>query len=1282
MVLPVELFKACCGSVAKITGFAALDPMAGTASKNTFEYLARYNVSAEDLQLMYWAALQRAPYMLELSLQDFENIEKKLTPIAIEGKIDVRILQNKIIQVCQKLRTPEVVDELGTGFDAPQIQNAFLEVTLGKEIFSIPDTFVFYLNKITGFDPSDASFNFLVQKGVLFHTIDYQFRLILLNDARMKVLNTFNSYTKMKLRLNLLGKQITAKEKQRVQIASSNEKEAKILAEEIIYYQNALKKMTIFVEDQKNVLETLQSIADTLEHQTSTDILDKVKDLPLQQNKVKKDSSEGGEVSDSVEEVSRLTKQAMEFLGADRIEFSHSLLGPILEKEKPKIEKARTVFEKIPNTYTQKPFFANRLGVILNAIGYPDKAAEYFRRALVLLPNSNKQERGPIESNLFHALLNRGSFDAALRYMLESLEAGSEECNLFDVERYVPQKILGVGGMGVTFLCNDLYEERKSVVKTLWRYATGGLKETFAEAFMAKKVDDPRIIKIYDIGRHRANRPFIVMEFCSGIDLQRYIQEVKQGKPLDISEALTIILEVAKGLAVAHKQNPPIIHRDIKPNNILYSPEKQTVKIIDFGIACMLPNPEEISRSITRSTASVIAKNIAGTWGYMSPEQQRGDTELTARCDIFSMGKTLMFLLTGKTPPPENIFALNPQVRETIGELVGYCLMPHAEERYTAEQAISKIQEIKERLQRKNSMASFNSATVVEDSNTSVSSSFPLPPLDIIEELAPLEASEVEDAIEAIPEESSHSNKDIDDVQVEEIQEDNLASEPEQGFGLEEIMQVNKNTPKIPSAMPVDISAKAAPPSAKAAPPSAKAVPPSAKAAPPFAKAAPPSAKAAPPSAKAAQSESNDGMEALFDSADLVAAEEETTSPSMEIQLDADALTQEATTLKYPNGNFDLSGGMDLEEPPQQMSIPQNLQENEESQENDSQENFEQMSESSDEANFDEQPMSNVLYDLPEETVPAEAASEVSESTEAEEPAEANVAEDDFDEAGEYLRPKKPLPKIDLPAGYKWDGNIVICEKDGATMFYIPPGVFTMGYLGEDGATPESPEHDVNLDGYLIDECPVTWYQYNIFCDETKRKKPPQECWEMDESQPVVNVSFDDAQAYASWAIKSLPTEAQWEKAAKGGHFFDGDTNMMLKNKEPKRRYPWGNDFPNTNDEWFANCLGEPKYGCRMPSPVGSFPKGSSPYGCLDMAGNIWEWCLDWYDENYYKTSPASNPRGPKTGKGRVLRGGCWNSEVDKITTTFRCWMEPDLWWNIVGFRTVKNFMITKSKGE
>jgi formylglycine-generating enzyme required for sulfatase activity len=154
---------------------------------------------------------------------------------------------------------------------------------------------------------------------------------------------------------------------------------------------------------------------------------------------------------------------------------------------------------------------------------------------------------------------------------------------------------------------------------------------------------------------------------------------------------------------------------------------------------------------------------------------------------------------------------------------------------------------------------------------------------------------------------------------------------------------------------------------------------------------------------------------------------------------------------------------------------------------------------------------------------------------------------------------------------------------------------------------------------------------------------------------PVVGVSWPEAEAYCKWLSANtgknyrLPTEAEWEKAARG---MDG------------RKYPWGNEW----DE--ARCN---SFECNLnrTSPVGIFLQGESPYSCRDMAGNVWEWCGDWYSEEYYGTSPDKNPRGPETGSGRVLRGGYWDGYAQDCRSAYRSDASPAYRGDHVGFRLV-----------
>ncbi|MFQ5600138.1 MAG: formylglycine-generating enzyme family protein [Candidatus Krumholzibacteriia bacterium] len=200
-------------------------------------------------------------------------------------------------------------------------------------------------------------------------------------------------------------------------------------------------------------------------------------------------------------------------------------------------------------------------------------------------------------------------------------------------------------------------------------------------------------------------------------------------------------------------------------------------------------------------------------------------------------------------------------------------------------------------------------------------------------------------------------------------------------------------------------------------------------------------------------------------------------------------------------------------------------------------------------------------------------------------------------------------------------------------MVFVPAGEFTMGRDHED--SDESPVRRVWLDAFYIDRTEVTNAQFKAFCDATGRLYTNNPHWDDDyflgkPDYPVINITYDQARAYCAWANKRLPTEAEWEKAARG-------TEGQL--------YPWGNEWT----EQVANLWGDQgeQDHFRRTAPVGSFPAGASPYGAVDMVGNVWEWCADWFDEDYYSRAPNRNPPGPaEPTPWRVVRGGGFSSPL------------------------------------
>jgi formylglycine-generating enzyme required for sulfatase activity len=251
---------------------------------------------------------------------------------------------------------------------------------------------------------------------------------------------------------------------------------------------------------------------------------------------------------------------------------------------------------------------------------------------------------------------------------------------------------------------------------------------------------------------------------------------------------------------------------------------------------------------------------------------------------------------------------------------------------------------------------------------------------------------------------------------------------------------------------------------------------------------------------------------------------------------------------------------------------------------------------------------------------------------------EIHVAANQRAEVSIDIEPLRPEPPRDVRG------------EDVAEMVLVPAGEFWMG--GDDGESHEKPRHRVYLDPFHIDKYEITNRLYQRFISATGHREP--RSWNdsrwNDPQQPVVGVSWHDAEAYCRWAGKRLPTEAEWEKAARG---TDG------------RQYPWG-------EQWDASRANSTDTKRGRTAPVGSYPSGASPYGVQDMAGNVWEWVADWFDANYYGASPERNPRGPDFGAAKVLRGGSWYHQPPNLRSSLRTHFWPDNRFDDFGFRCAK----------
>jgi len=229
-----------------------------------------------------------------------------------------------------------------------------------------------------------------------------------------------------------------------------------------------------------------------------------------------------------------------------------------------------------------------------------------------------------------------------------------------------------------------------------------------------------------------------------------------------------------------------------------------------------------------------------------------------------------------------------------------------------------------------------------------------------------------------------------------------------------------------------------------------------------------------------------------------------------------------------------------------------------------------------------------------------------------------------------------------------------IVDSKGVLMRLVPAGNFIMG--SDTGYDNEKPVHTVYLDDFYIDKYEVTNALYKA-CVEAGACQPPNKTSSVTrdsyygnsqyDNYPVIYVDWDDAKSYCQWRSIDLPTEAQWEKAARG---TDG------------RKYPWGNNI----DQTYANY----KDTMGDTTAVGSYENGQSPSGVYDMAGNVWEWVADWYLDTYYLDTPLTNPPGPTSGEFRVLRGGSWHNDETIVTSSNRGWNQTEYFDNVdFGFR-------------
>jgi formylglycine-generating enzyme required for sulfatase activity len=245
-----------------------------------------------------------------------------------------------------------------------------------------------------------------------------------------------------------------------------------------------------------------------------------------------------------------------------------------------------------------------------------------------------------------------------------------------------------------------------------------------------------------------------------------------------------------------------------------------------------------------------------------------------------------------------------------------------------------------------------------------------------------------------------------------------------------------------------------------------------------------------------------------------------------------------------------------------------------------------------------------------------------------------------------------PAPRVQILPG---------SGPDPAPMVLVEAGPFPRGSAAGQGEDDERPQRLIHLSAFALDRFAVSVAQYRKCVQASACSVPDGEklcTYPMPDhdTHPVNCVSWDQASAYCKWAGKRLPTEAEWEKAARG---------------TDARIFPWGQQDPNCSLANFA--LGNERYCRSQTVPVGDCASSASPYGAVQMAGNVFAWVADWHDREYYRVSPERDPTGPVLGKYRVVRGGSWFSPAVDLRATMRGLIPPAVRLNYVGFRCAKD---------
>lgn len=786
--------------------------------------------------------------------------------------------------------------------------------------------------------------------------------------------------------------------------------------------------------------------------------------------------------------------------------------------------------------------------------------------------------------------------------------------------RYVIQSVLGQGGMGTVYLGADRNLPGRLVAIKENADASQSAQEQFQrEAVLLARLNHPNLPRVTDHFIEPSGLQYLVMDYVEGEDLREVQQQ--QGGPLPEALALSWIEQVMSALEHMHnwidpatRRPSPIIHRDIKPGNIKRTPNGRIV-LVDFGLAKYEANDE-----------ATVAGARAFTSGYSPIEQYTGGTNV--RSDIYALGATLYTLLTNQRPPDAMALAsgahlvpprqLNAQISRTTERVILHAMQVQADGRY---QSITAMRDalLNRRAPTSRStpitqQSDYILSTYTKRTDRRVSNVFLWVGGVLLIGLlavgialsAPMAnqwrnllGSRLPTAtallVTATPAQTPASTPALTAVT-------NTPAAVAVGITDTVTTTVTATVTATSTGLQTDIPPTIIPitmtlPDTATPLPSPTATP---------TRAQPTATATTPPTATPTQTTRPTATATALPTVTATA----TTRPVTATATDTPTvvLSPTATTPPKPTATVTTrpATATATRQPTATMtSIPTATPR-----------------------------ATNTATRLPTlSPTPTASATPTAKPTQTATPRPQPTATATL------------TPTLVVNNAPPTAGETRVNALDQATYVFIPGGDFLMGSTLE---TDEQPEHTVTVTSFWISQTEITNAQYGR-CVEAGECTPPHNSdWETPERAdfPVTHLDWGQASTYAHWAGGHLPTEAQWEKAARG---TDG------------RTFPWGNEGADAQHLNFNSSQG--------PVAVGSYPAGASPYGVLDMAGNVEEWVADWYAPDIYQQASNDNPTGPDTGIFRVVRGGSFNSSLGGVRAASRDRALPATYFDSVGFR-------------